>query len=88
LREGLDAAGFKVGIMSYSAKYASAFTDLPWCFDSAPVDSENIPTDKRLTKWIMRIVLAIKEALVGCRRRCWYGYGKTRNSLFGYSSRG
>jgi porphobilinogen synthase len=29
LREGLDAAGFKVGIMSYSAKYASAFTDLP-----------------------------------------------------------
>jgi porphobilinogen synthase len=27
LREGLDAAGFhNVGIMSYSAKYASAFT--------------------------------------------------------------
>jgi porphobilinogen synthase len=28
LRQGLDAAGFhNVGIMSYSAKYASAFTD-------------------------------------------------------------
>jgi porphobilinogen synthase len=25
LRQGLDAAGFTTGIMSYSAKYASAF---------------------------------------------------------------
>jgi porphobilinogen synthase len=29
--------------------------------DSAPVDSENIPTDKRLTKWIMQN--RIEEAL-------------------------
>ena len=57
LREGLDAAGFhNVGIMSYSAKYASAFYG-PFrdALDSAPVDSENIPTDKKHTKWIMPI---------------------------------
>jgi porphobilinogen synthase len=32
----------------------------------APVDSENIPTDKRLTKWIMRIVLNHQRPLLGC----------------------
>jgi porphobilinogen synthase len=44
LREGLDAAGFhNVGIMSYSAKYASAFYG-PFrdALDSAPVDNKDI----------------------------------------------
>ena len=42
LRQGLDAAGFhNVGIMSYSAKYASAFYG-PFrdAFDSAPKDAD------------------------------------------------
>ncbi|UCE70018.1 MAG: porphobilinogen synthase, partial [Flavobacteriaceae bacterium] len=44
-----DAEGFEnTGIMSYSAKYASAFYG-PFrdALDSAPVDSEDIPSDKR-----------------------------------------
>jgi porphobilinogen synthase len=37
LRQGLDAAGFhNVGIMSYSAKYASAFYGPFHALDSAP----------------------------------------------------
>jgi porphobilinogen synthase len=55
LREAWCRGFHKVGIMSYSAKYASARTFRD-ALDSAPVDSENIPTDKRLTKWIMQIV--------------------------------
>jgi porphobilinogen synthase len=44
LREGLDAAGFhNVGIMSYSAKYASAFYGHFDALDSAPVDNKDIP---------------------------------------------
>lgn len=66
LREGLDAAGFhNVGIMSYSAKYASAFYG-PFrdALDSAPVDSENIPTDKKTYQMDYANRLeAIKEAL-------------------------
>ncbi|MFT4972532.1 MAG: porphobilinogen synthase [Saprospiraceae bacterium] len=66
LREGLDAAGFyKVGIMSYSAKYASAFYG-PFrdALDSAPVDSENIPTDKKTYQMdYANRIEAIKEAL-------------------------
>ncbi|MFV8334918.1 porphobilinogen synthase [Flavobacterium sp. RSP29] len=66
LREGLDAAGFhNVGIMSYSAKYASAFYG-PFrdALDSAPVDSENIPTDKKTYQMdYANRIEAIKEAL-------------------------
>ncbi|QLE01236.1 porphobilinogen synthase [Galbibacter sp. BG1] len=49
LREALESQGFiNTGIMSYSAKYASAFYG-PFrdALDSAPVDAENIPKDKR-----------------------------------------
>ena len=49
IRETLEDNGFdNVGIMSYSAKYASAlygpFRD---ALDSAPVDEENVPKDKK-----------------------------------------
>ena len=48
IRESLEGAGLvDTGIMSYSAKYASAFYG-PFrdALDSAPVDQENIPKDK------------------------------------------
>ena len=48
IREALEGEGFvDTGIMSYSAKYASAFYG-PFrdALDSAPVDQENIPKDK------------------------------------------
>lgn len=49
IREALDTEGFgDTGIMSYSAKYASAFYG-PFrdALDSAPVDAENVPKDKK-----------------------------------------
>lgn len=49
IREALDDEGFiDTGIMSYSAKYASAFYG-PFrdALDSAPVDLENVPKDKK-----------------------------------------
>lgn len=49
IRQVLEQEGFhETGIMSYSAKYASAFYG-PFrdALDSAPVDSENIPKDKK-----------------------------------------
>ncbi len=49
LRIALDEAGFEdVGIMSYAAKYASAFYG-PFreALDSAPVDMQDIPKDKK-----------------------------------------
>ena len=49
IREALDAAGYKnTGIMSYTAKYASAFYG-PFrdALDSAPRQLENVPTDKK-----------------------------------------
>jgi len=49
IREALEDAGFfNTGIMSYSAKYASAFYG-PFrdALDSAPVDLANIPKDKK-----------------------------------------
>ena len=61
LRQGLDAARFQnVGIMSYSAKYASAFYG-PFrdALDSAPVDNVDIPKDKKTNR-----IEAIKEALM------------------------
>lgn len=49
IREALEDEGFiNTGIMSYSAKYASAFYG-PFrdALDSAPVDIKNIPKDKK-----------------------------------------
>ncbi|MDE3742304.1 porphobilinogen synthase [Maribacter polysaccharolyticus] len=49
LREALEDEGFfNTGIMSYSAKYASAFYG-PFrdALDSAPVDLKNVPKDKK-----------------------------------------
>lgn len=49
MRQRLEKAGFHhTGIMSYSAKYASAFYG-PFrdALDSAPVDVKNIPKDKK-----------------------------------------
>lgn len=49
IREALEDEGFiDTGIMSYSAKYASAFYG-PFrdALDSAPVDQDNIPKDKK-----------------------------------------
>ena len=67
LRQGLDAAGFhNVGIMSYSAKYASAFYG-PFrdALDSAPVDNAEIPKDKKTYQMdYANRIEAIKEALM------------------------
>lgn len=73
LRQGLDAAGFQnVGIMSYSAKYASAFYG-PFrdALDSAPkeadVDAEpvEVPKDKKTYQMdYANRIEAIKEALM------------------------
>jgi len=49
IREGLDQAGYTdVGIMSYTAKYASGFYG-PFrdALDSAPVEDDSIPKDKK-----------------------------------------
>ena len=49
MREALETQGFTdTGIMSYSAKYASSFYG-PFrdALDSAPVDMQNIPKDKK-----------------------------------------
>ena len=72
LREGLDAAGFhNVGIMSYSAKYASAFYG-PFrdALDSAPKDTKTntepveVPKDKKTYQMdYANRIEAIKEAL-------------------------
>jgi porphobilinogen synthase len=72
LREGLDAAGFhNVGIMSYSAKYASAFYG-PFrdALDSAPKEKESdaepveVPKDKKTYQMdYANRIEAIKEAL-------------------------
>ena len=72
LRQGLDAAGFhNVGIMSYSAKYASAFYG-PFrdALDSAPKDTTKsaelveVPKDKKTYQMdYANRIEAIKEAL-------------------------
>ncbi len=67
LRQGLDAAGFQhVGIMSYSAKYASAFYG-PFrdALDSAPREAEvEVPKDKKTYQMdYANRIEAIKEAL-------------------------
>jgi len=67
LRQGLDAAGFEnVGIMSYSAKYASAFYG-PFrdALDSAPREADVVvPKDKKTYQMdYANRIEAIKEAL-------------------------
>jgi porphobilinogen synthase len=67
LRQGLDAAGFHhVGIMSYSAKYASAFYG-PFrdALDSAPREADVVvPKDKKTYQMdYANRIEAIKEAL-------------------------
>ena len=67
LREGLDAAGFHtVGIMSYSAKYASAFYG-PFrdALDSAPKEADvEVPKDKKTYQMdYANRIEAVKEAL-------------------------
>jgi porphobilinogen synthase len=73
LRQGLDAAGFSnVGIMSYSAKYASAFYG-PFrdALDSAPKDNKSntepveVPKDKKTYQMdYANRIEAIKEVLM------------------------
>jgi porphobilinogen synthase len=68
LRQGLDAAGFQnVGIMSYSAKYASAFYG-PFrdALGSAPKDADiEVPKDKKTYQMdYANRIEAIKEALM------------------------
>ena len=67
LRQGLDAAGFQnVGIMSYSAKYASAFYG-PFrdALDSAPKEADiEVPKDKKTYQMdYANRIEAVKEAL-------------------------
>ena len=67
LRQGLDAAGFEnVGIMSYSAKYASAFYG-PFrdALDSAPREADVVvPKDKKTYQMdYANRIEAIREAL-------------------------
>ena len=67
LRQGLDAAGFhNVGIMSYSAKYASAFYG-PFrdALDSAPREADVVvPKDKKTYQMdYANRIEAVKEAL-------------------------
>lgn len=67
LRQGLDAAGFQhVGIMSYSAKYASAFYG-PFrdALDSAPKEAVvEVPKDKKTYQMdYANRIEAVKEAL-------------------------
>ncbi|WP_073368661.1 porphobilinogen synthase [Flavobacterium fluvii] len=67
LREGLDAAGFQnVGIMSYSAKYASAFYG-PFrdALDSAPREADvEVPKDKKTYQMdYANRIEAIREAV-------------------------
>lgn len=68
LREGLDAAGFQnVGIMSYSAKYASAFYG-PFrdALDSAPKEAAiEVPKDKKTYQMdYANRIEAIREAVM------------------------
>jgi porphobilinogen synthase len=67
LRQGLDAAGFQnVGIMSYSAKYASAFYGpFRYALDSAPRESDvEVPKDKKTYQMdYANRIEAVKEAL-------------------------
>jgi len=67
IRKALDAEGFEdVGILSYAAKYASAFYG-PFrdALDSAPVDAEDVPEDKKTYQMNpANRIEAVKEALM------------------------
>jgi len=48
IREALEEEGYtNTGIMSYSAKYASAYGPFRDALDSAPVAKDNVPRDKK-----------------------------------------
>ena len=67
IRRALDDEGFEdVGILSYAAKYASAFYG-PFrdALDSAPVDAQDIPEDKKTYQMNpANRIEAVKEALM------------------------
>ena len=67
IREALESDGFTdTGIMSYSAKYASAFYG-PFrdALDSAPVDMANVPKDKKAYQMnFANRIEAIRETLM------------------------
>jgi porphobilinogen synthase len=67
IRKALDSEGFEdVGILSYAAKYASAFYG-PFrdALDSAPVDAEDIPEDKKTYQMNpANRIEAVKEAVM------------------------
>jgi hypothetical protein len=73
LREGLDAAGFhNVGIMSYSAKYASAFYG-PFrdALDSAPVDNNDIPRIKNISNGLLIVLKLSKRFGMWKKEQIW-----------------
>jgi len=67
IREALESEGFvDTGIMSYSAKYASAFYG-PFrdALDSAPVDMANVPKDKKTYQMdFANRIEAVRETLM------------------------
>ena len=67
IREALESDGFTdTGIMSYSAKYASAFYG-PFrdALDSAPVDMANVPKDKKTYQMnFANRIEAVRETLM------------------------
>jgi porphobilinogen synthase len=67
IREALENGGFTdTGIMSYSAKYASAFYG-PFrdALDSAPVDMSNVPKDKKTYQMdLANRIEAVSETLI------------------------
>jgi porphobilinogen synthase len=67
IRKALDDEGFtEVGIISYAAKYASAFYG-PFrdALDSAPVDVQDVPEDKKTYQMNpANRIEAVKEALM------------------------
>lgn len=67
IRKALDEEGFEdVGILSYAAKYASAFYG-PFrdALDSAPVDAQDVPEDKKTYQMNpANRIEAVKEALM------------------------
>ncbi len=67
IREALESEGFtNTGIMSYSAKYASAFYG-PFrdALDSAPVDLMNVPKDKKTYQMDFgNLIEAVRETLM------------------------
>ena len=90
IREALEGEGFiDTGIMSYSAKYASAFYG-PFrdALDSAPVDLIDIPKNKKTYQMdYANRFEAIRETKMDIDEGRRYCYGKARIMLFRYCKR-